>query len=75
MKVSFDVAKTFVRVDADRVVFVELEITRMHHTNTTFTFTHELRDIADLQKAVLFARHKLMQEAVRLQFNILLSEG
>lgn len=75
MKVSFNVAETFVRVDADHVVFLELEITRMHHTNVTFTFAHELRDVADLQKAVQFARHKLMQEAVRLQFNILLSEG
>ena len=47
----------------------------MHHSNLSFTFSHELRHVTDVRKAVQFARYQLMQDAARLHYNILLSEG
>ena len=47
----------------------------MHDTNILVSVQHELRHVSELRKAVLFARHQLMQEVYKLHYNILLMEG
>ncbi|KAI0803056.1 hypothetical protein BC629DRAFT_1438147 [Irpex lacteus] len=53
----------------------ELEVIRMHETNILVSVQHELRSVAELRKAVLFARHQLLREASKLHYNVLLMEG
>ncbi len=47
----------------------------MHETNILVSVQHELRSVAELRKAVLFARHQLLREASKLHYNVLLMEG
>lgn len=47
----------------------------MHDADMIFKFEHELRRATDVPKAVQFARSQLMQDARRLNYNILLLEG
>ena len=52
-----------------------MDIIRVHSTNLTFKFTHDLQGADELRKAVQHARARLMQDAMRLNYNVLLSEG
>lgn len=54
---------------------IELDVVRMHESTMRYTFVHEIRHARDLRKAVEYARYRLMQEAQRLNYNILLVEG
>ena len=56
-------------------LLTDMDVIRVHDTNLTFQFVHELRGAEDLRKAVQYARAHLMQDAVRLEYNVLLSEG
>lgn len=52
-----------------------MDVIRVHNTNLTFKFTHDLQGPDEVRKAVQYARARLMQDAVRLNYNVLLSEG
>lgn len=56
-------------------VVTELEVVRMHDCDMSFKFVHDLRRETDLRKAVQFARHQLLQEASRRNYNIMIVEG
>ena len=47
----------------------------MHDTNMSFTFVYDIRRVTDLRKAILYARHQLMQEAFQQNYNIMILEG
>ncbi|KAI0690689.1 hypothetical protein BC835DRAFT_1280580 [Cytidiella melzeri] len=53
----------------------EMEVLRMHDTDLLVELQHEIKNVAELRKAVQFARLRLMKEASQLQYNILLMEG
>ena len=53
----------------------ELDVVRMHDSNMSFTFAHDIRRAADLRKAIQYARYQLMREASRRNYNIMIVEG
>lgn len=53
----------------------DLDVVRVHGADVTVKFVHELRGAEDLRKAVLYARARVLQDAARLNCNVLLSEG
>lgn len=52
-----------------------MDIIRVHNTNITYKFIHDLQNADEVRKAVQYARARLIQDAIRLDYNVLLSEG
>lgn len=65
---------TLVDPDTDGLA-TALDVVRMHSVDMHFKFVHELRRVSDMRKAVQHARHQLMQEAARQNYNVMIVEG
>ncbi|KAI0639190.1 hypothetical protein C8Q77DRAFT_1152185 [Trametes polyzona] len=53
----------------------DMQIVRVYSSPVHATYVFDLKNTADLRRAVVFARQKLLQEAARKEYNVFLTEG
>lgn len=53
----------------------DMQIMRVHSTTIHGAYVFDLKTAADLRRAVVFARQRLLQEAAQKEYNFFLIEG